>query len=135
MPRKYRSFTCETCGRNFQARQLDRKYCSVECNIDHLRVDPLDRFFPYIRFTPDGCWLWTGSTNGVGYGDFRARGKNHYYVHRWAYEEWAGPIPKGMDLDHLCRNRSCCNPAHLEPVTRRENLERGRQFLKKGSGY
>lgn len=70
-----------------------------------------------------GCWEWTASTNGNGYGKFSLRGRT-YSGHRVAYELHVGPIPAGLDLDHLCRNRGCVNPAHLEPVTRRENLHR-----------
>ena len=52
-------------------------------------------------------------------------GANTMPAHRYAYEELVGPIPEGLQLDHLCRNRSCVNPDHLEPVTCRENLRRG----------
>ena len=70
------------------------------------------------------CWIWTGSTNGCGYGETSEAGKK-VYTHRLMYERHVGPIPEGKDIDHLCRNRACCNPAHLEPVTRQENLLRG----------
>ena len=74
-----------------------------------------------------GCWLWTASLNNGGYGQFFPRGapKRSVGAHRYAYEHIVGPIPEGLDLDHLCRVRRCCNPAHLEPVTRQENLRRG----------
>ncbi|MFK5284023.1 HNH endonuclease signature motif containing protein, partial [Lacticaseibacillus paracasei] len=49
-------------------------------------------------------------------------------AHRFMYERLVGPIPAGMQLDHLCRVRPCCNPAHLEPVTQRENIARGRGY-------
>lgn len=72
----------------------------------------------------DGCWLWTGDANNVGYGKVRRNGKAHR-AHRYAYEQLVGPIPEGLTLDHLCRVRLCVNPAHLEPVTLRENVMRG----------
>lgn len=72
------------------------------------------------------CWQWTASIKKNGYGQFNADGHNRIVrAHRYAYEAMNGPIPAGYDLDHLCRNRACVNPAHLEPVTRRVNLLRG----------
>lgn len=89
-----------------------------------------ERFFEKIRESESGCWEWTGGLNGVGYGQFykgrTALGETgKTYAHRWAYEFFIGPVPEGLHLDHLCRNRKCCNPWHLEPVTCRVNLLRG----------
>jgi hypothetical protein len=90
----------------------------------------MDRFIEKTEITESGCIVWTGGTNGVGYGSFYV-GKvypgehGRGYAHRWSYETFVGPIPDGLHLDHLCRNRSCVNPDHLEPVTIRENLLRG----------
>lgn len=77
-----------------------------------------------------GCWEWLGPTNAAGYGkislwDSEARKKSSAYVHRVSYEEFVGPIPEGMTLDHLCCNRACVNFDHLEPVTLEENARRG----------
>lgn len=70
---------------------------------------------------PDsGCWNWTGTIADTGYGRVRKA-----YAHRVAYEFWIGPIPDGLQIDHLCRNRRCFNPEHLEAVTQRENILRG----------
>jgi hypothetical protein len=71
-----------------------------------------------------GCWVYTGYISPNGYGQVVRRPRK-YQAHRYTYEQVVGPIPEGLDLDHLCRNRACCNPDHLEPVTRRENCLRG----------
>lgn len=66
------------------------------------------------------CWKWTGYIHRTGYARFMKG-----YAHRWGYEQFTGPVPEGLQLDHLCRNRSCVNPLHMEPVTNRENTLRG----------
>jgi hypothetical protein len=83
-----------------------------------------DRLAAYSQTKENGCIEWSGSRNWGGYGRIGI-GKKILSAHRVAYEEFVGPIPTGMVLDHLCRNRACINPAHLEPVTQRENNLRG----------
>ena len=87
---------------------------------------PEQRFWRHVVRDPDTeCWEWTAARKANGYGSF-AIGAGHVYPHRFAYTMLVGPIPAGLDLDHPCRNRGCANPAHLEPVTRRTNVLRGR---------
>ena len=84
-------------------------------------------FFARIRQADNGCIEWTGWTNGDGYGQMYEEGHHGRItrIHRWSYEQFVGPIPDGMQIDHLCRNRPCVRPSHLEPVTSRENTLRG----------
>jgi hypothetical protein len=85
--------------------------------------DVSSRFFQRVDKT-DGCWLWTGRKNTKGYGRLTIDGRTTG-AHRWSYEYHVGPIPEGLVIDHLCRNRGCVNPDHLEPVTQKENVRRG----------
>jgi hypothetical protein len=86
----------------------------------------VERFLEFVSVAADGCWLWTGTTTAKGYGMFfpGASGPRMQSAHRWAYEHYVGPIPDGLQIDHLCRNRRCVNPEHLEVVTARQNQER-----------
>lgn len=72
----------------------------------------------------DGCWLYAGKMNAYGYGFITSGRKLRAMAHRAMYETIIGPIPEGLQLDHLCRVTQCINPDHLEPVTPRVNVLR-----------
>lgn len=84
------------------------------------------RFWDKVVPEPNsGCWLWLGALASGGYGVSWVVGAGRQRAsHRVAYEALVGPVPVGLELDHLCRTRSCCNPLHLEPVTHQVNVLR-----------
>lgn len=83
------------------------------------------RFWSKVEVNSEtGCWNWTAYKKKNGYGVFKIN-KKLKMAHRFSYELFKSSIPKGLELDHLCRNRACINPNHLEPVTNRENIMRG----------
>lgn len=83
-----------------------------------------DRFWSKVDKIPGGCWVWKAYVEKSGYGKFNYKGRVER-VYRLTYLAFVGPIQKGMVLDHLCRNRACCNPEHLEQVTQAVNCRRG----------
>lgn len=91
----------------------------------------VDRFAEKVALTDTGCLEWLAGVTQDGYGRFRPGGRAFPtgLAHRWSYEWHVGPIPDGLHLDHLCRNPSCVNPDHLEPVTCQENSLRGTGFV------
>jgi hypothetical protein len=102
-----------------------------------------EKFDDLYVVSPDSCWIWAGTTGDDNYGRMSVNGKS-VPAHRVSYELHVGPIPEGLEIDHLCRVRNCVNWRHLEPVTRLENQHRspltmkGKTHCKKGhpfSGY
>jgi hypothetical protein len=83
------------------------------------KVPRIERLQQLYQIDDAGCWTWTGAINEDGYGIFCKR-----TAHRYSYTQFKGPIPKGLEIDHLCSNRKCINPAHLEAVTHKENIQR-----------
>lgn len=126
--------TCGVCGSTFSdkpSRARVRRFCSLACKAAAERTDPGDRLEgKYVVDESTGCWNWVGKLRADGYGiicssKVGSRRPRELRAHRVSFERHIGSIPEGLDLDHLCRNRRCVNPEHLEPVTRKENLRRG----------
>ncbi len=86
-----------------------------------------EKFLERVNVSDNGCWQWRLALDSGGYGQLEEHGRI-FSAHRLAYELFKGPIPQGLTIDHLCRNRGCVNPDHLEVVTMRENIIRGISF-------
>lgn len=148
---------CEVCGELFsQGAQrlhafLKRKYCSVKCAGISQQNDILDVLKCVKPDPTSGCHIWSGRKNWRGYGVVNLEGQS-VLAHRAVWEHYKGPIPEGLQIDHICRNTSCCNVDHLRTVTpeinilasnnvaalysRRENCEKcGGPFSHFSNGY
>lgn len=103
-----------------------QRYLSTGSPVGTTRPSDAERLFAKVREAGD-CWEWTGSLDGSGYGLFSTKREHQFMqrTHRWSYQYFRAEIPDGLQIDHLCRNRACCNPWHLEPVTPLVNSQRG----------
>lgn len=102
---------------------------------------PIERFLALVKITPGECWEWLGSKSKVtGYGQFVLSGRRgekriRSSPYRFIWEYFNGPMPEGLEPDHTCNNRGCCNPEHIEPVTHKENIRRSYERGRKHSGF
>lgn len=90
-------------------------------------IDPrptIDKFMENVVKHEDECWYWKGWHDYKNYGKFSPEPRRSIMAHRWIFEYTYGKIPEGAQLDHLCSNKSCVNPDHLEPVSGKENVQR-----------
>lgn len=119
---------CRTCKKAASDRYLARIGIGATKGPDgqwvRSRPRTLEDYLDKIVPNEDGCWLWLGGKGGAGYGAI-TRGRFKQPAHRVFFELLVGPIPDGLQLDHLCCVRACVNPDHLEPVTQGENIRRG----------
>ena len=86
--------------------------------------DLIKRILPKIKVSKVGCWEWLGRTVKDGYGNINVN-KKRISIHRILYKYYHGKLDSELEIDHICRNRVCCNPLHLEQVTHKENVLRG----------
>lgn len=123
--------TCmiEDCSTKLLAKGLCAKHYQRNLRHGHPlgikpRINFEDRFWQKVNKS-EGCWEWTASLGSSGYGQVRVGGVDGMVApaHRVAYELTHGTVPRGMDMDHTCHNRSCVNPAHLRAVSHKENME------------
>lgn len=98
--------------------------------LDQKKIESkVNRFFEKLYIEQNtGCWIWTAQKNKFGYSLFRGFKSISQSGHIFSYKFFKGGIPEGLELDHLCKNRSCVNPNHLEPVTHFINLERANHW-------
>ena len=144
-----RTCTIEGCDRKHYGRGLCGKHYQRARIAGTIapspKPSPIDRFMAKVNKSgsipehrPDlgRCWDWTAGKNNLGYALFSVTGRGCIAAHRWYYEQLHGEVPRKFDLDHMCHNRGCVNPAHLRPATHKANCENLKGTRKgNSSGY
>lgn len=115
----------EVHQKSYCCAHYQRQWKYGRLTLKHAPENVLKRFYETIEQGTNGCWLWTGVRDWHGYGQLTVGGKRTR-AHRYIYEAVVGKIPDGLQIDHLCFNKACVNPKHLEAVTNRENISRAR---------
>ena len=128
--RERRANLSEVCSVDKCERSVDsRSLCLLHLNRMYRRgrtdlPSDSEKFWSKVAKSDDGCWEWLGAVGTRGYGKFSPHRGQHWLAHRFAFSDSGGVIPDGMTIDHLCRNKTCVKPDHLEPVTNAENVRR-----------
>lgn len=114
--------------------RTSRLHSSLKEKVSSRAAPPEERFWNFVELIPfHSCWEWVGCKNKWGYGAFNPGPKSKIgtQAHRFSYTRFKGEIPIGLVLDHLCKNRACVNPEHLQPVSQRENVLRSDSIIGK----
>lgn len=126
-PKETRRLVCPECAREFNYVGAYRTHVNSHDMAGHAERlwSRIDKNGPIPEYAPElgPCWLWTGQLTKRGYGVIHMH-PTTTSSYKLAYELEVGPVPEGLELDHLCRVPACCRPSHLEPVTRLENMRR-----------
>lgn len=116
---------CEFCRKQFRPKGKTTVFCSEECKYEGLNLRSILKILDKFSITENDCWEWTGRLSSSGYACSGQYSKHSQVAHKVIYSLFKGEVNNGLQLDHLCRNRKCVNPDHLEAVLPIINVQRG----------